>query len=612
MTVKTHLRIHPAIGIARVGNSQDYYLGPETMAGMPQAGTNLTGGLPIKKNTESTAISSEELRENGKLKKQAARFKIFQYQAEDSLSYPSGRGTEVTLGSMVDGKKVTDIIWTVHLANKKANCWVDGGLDAFERNNRPAIRNINFPNSQDPADKNRLQKLIIDAGPRTISTKARTQIAFDQATDACYWDTQNITPLPNYPKSFPASASDETKYDCASQSIDYLGEMTTEENGRLIVLGGFGKACGFDNQGQAKLDAGLPHDVNNDNWLDDTSDGPVTAVLIFEDGSNLPIEGSAWVVATDPGYAPQVLNTVSVWDDVLATWVEKFGLCPDVFDIKDNKYQDDYEPDFNDHVLPVLRAAALQRWTTNLPSQAINAHEKMAQLTKSPPPFDFLAFIRKPYDPNNPNDSGDPKAQSGSPHMPLSLGDIGKSFLTISTTQYFFLEQWVKGKCENANKQELGAGELLDKTILFNCLGGRFSPGIDLTYIVRDTHLYNKDWTNPAIGPFRINMEKLDYSKANKETPFLGVGYIPLHNDPIQPGDICKFMAIPWHTDYNSCAVHSPFPNPGGEITKDNIYSGVNTSLFWSWPAQRPVAVYTYEDVVSNSGTLPATQHYSV
>ncbi|HEX5337289.1 MAG TPA: hypothetical protein VFW53_02520, partial [Gallionella sp.] len=37
-----------------------------------------------------------------------------------------------------------------------------------------------------------------------------------------------------------------------------------------------------------------------------------------------------------------------------------------------------------------------------------------------------------------------------------------------------------------------------------------------------------------------------------------------------------------------------------------------NTSLFWSWPAQRPVAIYTYDDVVSNSGNLPATQHYSV
>ena len=75
MSDKTSLRIHPAIGIARVGTSTDYYLGPETMAGMPQKETKLTGGLPIKKGTESTTITSEDLRENGKLKKQGARFK---------------------------------------------------------------------------------------------------------------------------------------------------------------------------------------------------------------------------------------------------------------------------------------------------------------------------------------------------------------------------------------------------------------------------------------------------------------------------------------------------------------------------------------------------------
>ncbi|WP_208139618.1 hypothetical protein, partial [Shewanella algae] len=42
-----------------------------------------------------------------------------------------------------------------------------------------------------------------------------------------------------------------------------------------------------------------------------------------------------------------------------------------------------------------------------------------------------------------------------------------------------------------------------------------------------------------------------------------------------------------WHTDYNSCATHTPAPNPGGVITESNIYGGnINTSLFWSWPAQ--------------------------
>jgi hypothetical protein len=603
MTSKTSLQIHPAIGIARVGASEDYYLGPETMAGMPQEGTEITGGLPIKKGTENTTITSEDLRDgDGKLKRQAARFRIYQYEHEGPLSYPSGGGTEITIGSVVDGKKVTDIVWTVHLANKKANCWTDEGLDAYQGQSRPRMRNPQFPPSQDPAATNRLQKLVIDAGPRAIHAKDTPTVCFDKHTEANYWDqrTNCITTQPNYPMSFPASDGDPSRYSAASQAITTLGEITSEANGRLLVLGAFGKACGFDDQGNPDPNALPKADVNNNNWYDDTSDGPVTAVLLFEDGSSKPVPGSAWVVATDPAYAPQVLNAINQWDDIYTTWLEHFGLEPNIY--ANGAYQRSFAPYFPDDVFPLLRAAALQRWATNLPQRAINAHNRMEQLTAAKPDFDILSFIR------NPNGEQD---EMGAPLMPLALGDINRSFLRVTTTQYFFLEQWVAGMCPSGSPRRLGPGEQLDKAILFNCLGGRYSPGIDMTFIVRDPHLYNADWRHPDIGPFRINAETLDYGRAIKDQPFLGVGYIPLHEYKVQPGDICKFMAIPWHTDYNSCATHTPNPNPGGAITKDNTYSGVNTTLFWSWPAQRPVAVYTYEDLAANNGTLP-TQRYSV
>ncbi len=63
--------------------------------------------------------------------------------------------------------------------------------------------------------------------------------------------------------------------------------------------------------------------------------------------------------------------------------------------------------------------------------------------------------------------------------MPLSLGDSGQSLLSVSKTQYFFLEQWDSGHC-SSNPDLLGPGEFLDKASLINCLGGRFSPGIDI------------------------------------------------------------------------------------------------------------------------------------
>ncbi|MDO7172665.1 LodA/GoxA family CTQ-dependent oxidase [Mariniflexile sp. AS56] len=602
----TSLRIHPAIGMARVGNSPDYYLGPETMAASPQEGTEITGGLPIKKGTESTTINSSDLRDaQGQLKKQAARFKIFQYpNSEASVGYPAKGGDEVIIGSIVDNKKVVDIIWTVHLANKKANCWeidevANKGVKLYENGHFPPLRNLNFKSaSSNPSDPTRLKKLVIDAGPRAIqASKGTIPVKFNSNTKANYYDINSggIVEQPNYPIQFPASQGSSLN---GSAPIDYLGEILTETNGRLLVLGGFGLACAFDNDGNYDPNQNLCKDVDNDNWLDDTSDGVVNAVLVFEDGTKHALEGSAWVVVTDPAYAPQTLNVVSLWDDVYNTWLEKFNLRPEVF--SNGKYNVDYKPFFLDDVYPTLNAAHMQMWNTNLPSRAIDAHYRMMQLTENKPSIDIMQFIR------NPDGSQDDK---GAPLMPLSLGDSDKGFLSLSRQQYFFMQQWNNGLSPGATPIQLGEGEQLDKTILVNCLGGRFSPGIDMTFIARDPNLYNQDWKNPSIGTFRINAKGLDYSQVNVNTPFLGIGYIPLRPDQVEPGDLCKFMSIPWHTDYNSCATHTPAPNPGGTVNKENLYSGdVNTTLFWSWPAQRPVAVYTFEDLMantSNNGALP-------
>lgn len=609
---KTSLRIHPAVGFARLGNSEAYYLGPETSAGLPVAGQQITGGLPIKPGTEHTPITSHDLRDaQGRLKRQAARFRIFQYTEDGPIGYPSGASTEVTIGSTVDGNCVKDIVWTVHLANKKANCWMiesesyPPGLVGYEDGKRPPIRNAKFGPSPDPNDKTRRRQLVIDAGPRAIKASERKRIAFDKATPARYGSAKGeLIDLAHYPKSFPASDNAKQPTQAGGYPITTLGEMTSEPNGRLLVLGAYGRACGFDMQGHRAADAPLNHDVDNDNWLDDTADGPVTALLVFENGTTRAVDSGAWVVTTDPAYAPQTRNVVTLWDDILNTWIERFALSPDVF--KDGKYRPDFRPSFDEHVFPTLRAASMQMWNTNLPASAIKSHLNMDRLTAAKPTFNVMSFIR---DPNAPQ-----QASTGSPLMPLSLGDNQKSFLTLTPSQYFFISQWANGQCESNPPASLGAGEALDKAVLSNCLGGRFSPGIDLTFIVRDPNLYRQNWRDPAVGPFRINMRKLDYSTATEAEPFLSVGYIPLDNDhkAVEPGDLCKFMAVPWHTDYNSCATHVPDPNPGGKLTQSNVYSGqVNTTLFWSWPAQRPVAVYTYDDLVANNGNLPA-QRYSV
>ena len=60
-------------------------------------------------------------------------------------------------------------------------------------------------------------------------------------------------------------------------------------------------------------------------------------------------------------------------------------------------------------------------------------------------------------------------------------------------------------------------------------------------------------------------------------------------------------MSIPWHTDYNSCATHTTVPNEQN-----------SKMTYWSWPAQRPVAVYTYEDLVCSETNTLDLQRFSV
>src|SRR5688500_17816911 len=101
----TRYAVHPAIGVARLGNSPDqFYLEPETIGGLPIECT--ADGTP--KNELTTKFKDEE----GRIKRQAAQFRVYAYDSSD----PNDPCREVTLS---DGD-VESIEGTVHLANKKA------------------------------------------------------------------------------------------------------------------------------------------------------------------------------------------------------------------------------------------------------------------------------------------------------------------------------------------------------------------------------------------------------------------------------------------------------------------------------------------------------------
>lgn len=572
-------RVHPAIGIARLGSSEDYYLAPESAAGVKQdQATGLFGGLPVKPGTDDTPITDADFRDaTGKVKRQAARFRVYQYPAASAGSYPSGAGTEVTIGTRIGDKTVVAIRWQVHLANKKTNAYIipEDGIDGYENGKLPPVRNPGFANSDDPANPARRTQLYIDPGPRTVEADGSAKtVAFDAATPATYLTASGaVAEQPAYPKTFPQDAVGSQLYQPYG-AIDTLGELHAEtKSGRLVVAGGYGRAVGFGNGTQAPT---LNQPTDNNNWFDDASDGPVNAVLVLEDGqkkqTTVTVHGG-WVVVGDPGYAPQVRNIVTAWDDVYNSFVRTLNLNPALY--ANGQYNAAYKPSFPDDIQPIFHGAMLQRWATNLPDFAVSRHDMMGTIAPTDDPTqkvpNFKTLIRDP--------SSQADLATGAPLMPLSLGDATKSFLTVSETQYFLLQQWYAKLSEPDSRNDLGPGERLDKVTLENCLGGRYSPGIEVSYPIRDINLYIQDWQSGA-GPFRVNQEPLDYGQATA-APFLGVGYLPLRSAKVQPGDLSKFMSMPWHTDYNSCAVHLPSPNPG-----------TNNTLFWSWPAERPVQVH--------------------
>jgi hypothetical protein len=62
-----------------------------------------------------------------------------------------------------------------------------------------------------------------------------------------------------------------------------LGSLFATEKGHLIVTGGNGISKSVE--GKPVMDY-----VNNDTWYDDTSDGPVKAVVVRSDGSRYRVE----------------------------------------------------------------------------------------------------------------------------------------------------------------------------------------------------------------------------------------------------------------------------------------------------------------------------------
>jgi hypothetical protein len=523
------LRIYPPLGIARVGNAKEvdaYVIGPEVAGGPPM----LPDGKPAR-------LVGDFRTAGGDIKRQAARFRIYAHLKDGSV-------VEVTAAS-------ARIEWRVAIANLKAG-WYDfnqamdlpRGLsnDAQQRN-----RKLSPPGGRAALD--------ITPKPRTIEGRNAATVAFD---DGRFWDNSNKV---------------------------YLGELRTDAEGRLLVLGGRG--------------ASAPHRkgmkpttfANNSGWHDDTSDGPVRAIVTFPGVK--PIEAEAgYVVTTPPNYAPGVSGLVTMDDTVRETFQRQGWVAVP----KTTSFTRDIWPIFN-------RLSGLQ-W--------VNHGLFMVHGYGSPLDARDPATIERLRD----NSAGnldwrrrvfelfrDPAAgpDLDEPRMPQVYGDAygegpetpkdALTLLAVTPTLYAHLQRWLAGNVIDdwpgappvpPDFEALSPAEQvaqLERAALADCLGGPFHPGIELTWVMRLARIWKR--------AYRLNVLATDQPARQNFgatlTPAVCIGPKGPY-DGIAAGALTRFMGVPWQTDEASCnssADYSPWtflsmPTYWGARVPDQVFAAAN------------------------------------
>lgn len=505
--------IFPKIGIARLGDSSDYFIGPES-----------SGLEEDSKDRYKDA--------HGRVKRQAAQFRIYAFDE-----------TGVVVSELTS-KNTKSINWRASVANKKASWHAfkggDKALKLFEgtlaAGDVPPLRNLDWPSDR-----------------RALMIKS---------TAAVSGTNQVSAPLegPIYDFLDPI----------------YLGELRTDDCGRLLFLGGHGQSKAVSGDDRFLLN----HYANNDRWCDDTADGAIEADVTLLDGTVVPVHGRAWVIVAPPDFSPHTDNLVSLYDvmegvalDCDLPWHLAATAPP----------KTRCSVSFLDDVYPILSRLVDYQWVSE---RALRGHGPGKRgdflgddLLLGPLADDsdatgkklrahILELLR------NPNLSGDAAgAQANLNFMPQLSGDEGDTemgkadtWLKLTKRQYETMQLFAdnkfsgfsslqelkaeieKRKASRQPLEELPLSEqpfALTKAAMIPCVGGPFYPGIELTSISTSKHFYQ--------SAFEVSGD-------------------------LEPGDVTKWMALPWQADFYECNTH------------------------W-WPAQRPDAVvsqYDYQEAVKD------------
>lgn len=517
--------IHPAIGIARVGNSPDqYFLAPEIPGTPPH--------------------DADEFRDpQQRIKRQVVRFRLFGLDADGQV-----------LGEITAAE--ADITWSVHIANTKP-AWFrfDEALDipVTEGNVPQTPAMASMQRNRDIRGEAR-RKLRIDPGPRRIAGR-NTNHAGD-----------------NQRYAFAGSIF--------SHSV-YLGELRTDDAGRLLCFGGRGASGSWNGSPLTPNEF-----ANNDGWYDDVADGPVDATVRI--GARRLRATGAWLIIAPPDYAPGIQAIVSGHDLVMQAAAQHWPDCVP------------RRPSFSRHIYPLLARMTAYQWV----------NRGFCEMFGWGSPLDFndaalVAKLASRGDDTRPLRASiarrfrDPNAHVAQVDAwPPVYGDAMRinptgteplQFLSVLPMQFHWLTCWADGDFTadwppRKHSHVTPAG--LDQAALENATGGPFHPGAEFTWPMRHPMLYSApNRIKRRRGPEPDWGEQLTSSMALRKGGVL---------DGAGPGDITRWMACPWQADTSSC------------LSAYSIWGGQYLPTFW--PARVPNDVLTEEDWqrIANARLSPA------
>ena len=577
--------IHPRIGVARLGNSpNEFYLAPETVGGLPIECDE--SGNPDVENGSFKFVTQFKDRV-GRIKRQGQKFRI--------LEIIENATTEVKLSD----DKIAKIVWTVHIANKKPIWYsfseLQGDLEFGEQN---SYENQHIPvNNPDVTDKTERKALIIDPGPRSIHTPGKV-VKFSR---------YNI-PEDYINGSFPPVGA-------GGNQIDSLGELRMDNEGNLIALGAYGNVTGSGDITSFRGAAG---------YWDDISDGFVMATIHLKDGSTVDAD-PAWLIVGSPKYAPELVNITTLYDTMYDVAIRNMNADPKIYQAGSNTadafpkhegytplngYQPDYCVNYTTQIKPIIERMQSYRWVADIPYLNDFAHPGFDLTDRSEENkahrMKYFNYFRVPVLPKDYNKStqglkngpNDLFSCDGIPLIPLNSGDNSVTnsgpiykFETLSVTQYFFLYQWAVGKFVVDKPESKSIADQLDEASVGNCVGAPFSPGIETTWIVRNTPIYAAPFQFKLAHFYGNNAETQAYYRENG----LSTTADEAEGQGCEPGDLTKRMAIPWQSDFQECTVQTPnITNPTVNQFADGTGIEVPPAyyVYW-WPPQSPMHVVT-------------------